>query len=116
MTYNEIKKLITDNDLVKFLFTEDFHDLADEQKLKYFEDLTYQENIQEYLNTIGFPKYKQISYVCNSDEMYTIIHFIEDDIYVKLIGTYDSYGNGEHYYHDGMKQVYPKEKMVTIYE
>ena len=42
--------------------------------------------------------------------MYTIIHFIEDDIYVKLIGTYDSYGNGEHYYHDDIKQVYPKEK------
>ena len=116
MTFSKIKKLINDNSLVKFLFTGDFYVLVDEKKLKYFEDLSYEENIQNYLDDIGFPKYEQIKYVCNSDEMYNVIHFIESDIYIRLDGIYDSYGNGKHYYDGGMKQVKPKEKLITVYE
>ena len=46
--------------------------------------------------------------------MFVVVKF--DDIFVKLVGEYDSYGKGDNYYENGIIQVFPKEITKTIYE
>ena len=51
--------------------------------------------------------------------MYCIVHFKDDNIYVKLKGEYDSYGNYNHDYYNDINyitEVKPKKVEVVIYE
>lgn len=95
MKAEEIIKIIQDNQLQESLFNES--------------------NSKEYLAELGLPSFEQLDYVCNSDEMYCIIHFKDEDIYLKFTGEYDSYGGGDHYYNDEIKQVFPKQVTITQY-
>lgn len=96
MKAEEIIKIIQDNQLQESLFDEDADDIG--------------------LSELGLPNYEQVEFVCNSDEMYCIIYFKDDDIYIKITGTYDSYGDGEHDYDDSVTQVFPKQVTITKYE
>lgn len=74
-------------------------------------------NCYDVSKFVDFPKdYEQVDYVCNSDEMYCVIHFTEEDIYLKLTGEYDSYGQCDHDYDNGIKEVKPKQQLITVYE
>ena len=121
MTANELIKIIKDNNLQEFLFTNEIDDVYEQ-----FLDITELEDdevdnydllVEAVLDKIGFPKnYKQVDYTCNSDEMFCVIHFTEEDIYLKLTGEYDSYGQCEHDYDNGIQEVKPKQKLITVYE
>ena len=70
----------------------------------------------EASETVDFPKdYEQVEYICNSDEMYCVIHFKEENIYLQLDGEYDSYGGGDHWYKGNIKEVFPKQVTITVY-
>ena len=118
---SELIKIIEENDLQEFLFTEEIDDVY-EQFLEIAEmeedgSIDGELLVETVLDKIGFPKkYSQVDYVCNSDEMYCVIHFTEEDIYLKLTGEYDSYGQCEHDYDCGIKEVKPKQKLITVYE
>jgi hypothetical protein len=47
-------------------------------------------------------------YVCG------VIHFTEYDLYLKIEGYYSSHYSTE--FNDDWFQVYPKQKMITLYE
>lgn len=68
-----------------------------------------------YLEAYGLKNFKELEYVSNTDMMYCIIYFTDDDVYLKLTGEYDSYGQGDHTYDDAIQQVFPKEVMITQY-
>ena len=69
----------------------------------------------EYLSKLGLENFEQLEYVSNTDEMYCIIHFKNENIYLKLIGKYDSYGQYKHDYECGIKEVFPKQVLETKY-
>lgn len=96
MKAEEIIKIIQDNQLQESLFDQDVDDVG--------------------LIELGLPTFEQVEWVCNSDEMYCVIHFKDDNIYLKLTGEYDSYGECEHDYNNGIKEVFPKEVTITKYE
>ena len=93
-TSSELIKIIKDNDLQHSLFECYVGSTEDE-----------------------FPTdYEQVDYVCNSDEMYCVIHFVEENIYIRLEGEYDSYGGGDHWYKGAIKEVFPKQITITVYD
>lgn len=78
---------------------------------------TDDDHIFSYLKgKFEFEEFERIEQVCNSDEMYTVIYFKESDIYLKLIGEYDSYGNNDHNYTRGIIEVKPISKTIIAYE
>lgn len=95
MNFTEIKEMLTP-DLV-----EKFHHYSD----KFIKE-----------NEPDLEDFEVMDRVCNSDEMYVVVHFKESDIYVRVSGEYDSYGSGNHDYMSYANQVFPKEKTITVYE
>lgn len=111
LTFEEIREIIKEYDLYKYLFEEDDYYLED-LIIKGKED---EENVKKALKEIGFD-YRQVDYVCNTDEMFVVLYFENSNIYVRLTGEYDSYGQYDHEYHRKITQVFPKEIKKTIYE
>lgn len=124
MKAKEIIKIIRDNNLQKLLCNIDDpyycidileeNDLIDEETYEKIEN--YEEYLNKFLSNLKLTNFEDVESVCNSDDLYTIIHFKNDDIYIKITGTYDSYGNGEHDYDDSVTQVFPKQVTITKYE
>jgi len=98
MTAEEIKKIIEENNLQRGLM-----------------DYENTEETAEKLESLGVVNFEEVDSVCNSDEMYTIIHFKNDNIFLKLKGEYDSYGECQHDYDCGIEEVFPKTIQQTIY-
>jgi hypothetical protein len=90
----------------------------------YFEDQL--ENLDEdgefetkeaYLESVGLPtEFKQVDGRCDTSEFWSVIHFPVEDVYIKITGRYDSYGQYEHYYNDQVTQVFPKQVTTTVYD
>lgn len=114
MSYEEICQIIKDRNLYKYLFHEDDCYLTDENGNDDL-DKNEIEKVEQELATSNFTNYEQVDYVCNSDDMYCVIHFKTPDIYVKLTGEYDSYGGYDHEYNHEITQVFPKEITKIIY-
>lgn len=113
-TSEELIKIINDNNLQRPLFNLEYisESFEDNDELCH---LDTNEKCFEHLKELGLDNMKEIDGVCNSDEMYVIIHFQNENIYLKLSGEYDSYGGGEHWYEGAIKEVFPKEVTQTIY-
>ena len=112
LTFKEISEIIKKYDLFEYLFSQDEYLLEDKFDENELNGLTE----KEFLKSLNFDNYEQVDYVCNTDEMYTVIYFKDFDIYIKLTGEYDSYGQYEHEYDDEINQVFPKQITKTIYE
>jgi hypothetical protein len=114
LTFEQISEIIKKYDLFQYLFNQDEDEYLLEDKFEENElnGLTG----KEFLKSLNFDNYEQVDYVCNTDEMFTIIYFKDSDIYIKLTGEYDSYGQYNHEYDDEIEQVFPKQITKTIYE
>lgn len=120
--FEEIKKVILDEKLVQFFF--EYYN-EENESYNYFypnniDSVNSTEDVLFYLKKwYDIEDFEVISYQCNSDEMYCIVYFKNEDIYIKLEGEYDSYGGNDHSYFYGEKritQVFPKKIEVIIYE
>lgn len=115
MDYKKIKSIITDNNLQKMLFNLD--NLEDCRKLD--DDSDWYESADQALEDLaklGLKNMELVDNRTNNEEFYSIIHFKDEDIYIEISGEYDSYGIGNHYYNDEIRQVFPKQITTTIYE
>jgi len=72
------------------------------------------ENNQDYLETI-FGKVEWLDSREDTSEFWSIVHFVDHNIYVKIEGEFDSYMQYEHSY-DSIKEVFPKQVTQTVYE
>ncbi len=99
MTAQELIDIIKENDL-------------QEQIL---DDGIWSNNCEE-LSKIIPEEHELLDAVCNSDEMYCVVWFKESNVFLKLTGEYDSYGDGNHDYDEEVTQVFPKEITKIIYE
>ncbi len=106
----ELIKNIKNNDLQKIFFH------LNEKKEYLSKKFTTAEEGEEKLKELGFGEMEQKSSVCNSDEMNVVIHFKDHNIYLMLTGEYDSYGEYNHDYDNGIKEVFPKTQTLTVYE
>ena len=111
----ELIKIIKENIFQKGLFNLD--DIGEYLYNEETDDEGFDTNelALEYLAKFGLANLKSMEYVSNTDEMYCVIHFTDDNVYLKLTGEYDSYGQYEHDYNGEIYQVFPKEVFVTQY-
>lgn len=109
-TARELIEIIVQNDLLKPLFDDDFDDfeLEDEEG----EDI---EDIENWLKELGLGELEYKDSREDTSEFWTVIYFKDHDVYLKIYGEYDSYGQGDHEF-EGVKEVFPKEIQTTIYE
>lgn len=113
MEAKEIIEIIEKNDLQKPLME---FDGSSSNFIEYFEDedeFETREDALEYLKSLGLETIEFKASVCNSDEMYTILQI--NGLFIKMDGVYDSYGQYEHDYDNGIVEVFPKEVTQTIY-
>ena len=121
--FKEIQDTIVKNNLVQFFFK-----YYEDESEAYFhvenKEVDFEfENIDQTLiyleRFLNLSNFEVVESVCNSDTMYCIVHFKDDNIYVKLEGEYDSYGNYNHdYFNDKARitEVKPQKVEVVIYE
>ena len=111
MTAEELIKEIESRNLQEQFFDKDNWERLEDE----LEPFDWDE--KKYLESIGLPtEYNEVAGRCDTSEFWTVIHFTNEDIYLRISGTYDSYGHGEHYYNKKVKQVFPKEVKQTIYK
>jgi hypothetical protein len=106
----ELIDIINKNDLLKPLFEDDFYDVELED-----EEGNSIENVKEYIKTsvLGELEYKDSRH--DTSEFWQVIYFKDHDIYLRIDGVYDSYGQYEHKY-NSVKEVKPVEKTITVFE
>ena len=122
MTYLEIEKIIKDNKLQKaFFYSQDI----DPDHGQFYETCTEMELFQSHDSVIGInsklddlklKNFENVSHVCNSDNVQSVVHFKDEDIYIEFTGWYDSYEGYDHDIYDDIKQVFPKPIEKVIYE
>ncbi len=119
MTAEEIIKIIQDKDLQKGIFelNDDYHIIdkagdiaADNDEEREFEDA---KSALEYL---GLEDAVVVDSREDTSEFWSVVHFIESDVHIKITGWYDSYGQYEHEYHSKVIEVKPKIVQTIIYE
>jgi len=114
ITFDELKDRLRAENLI-----EDFAKLANDSYQLYSRfNVHYNAmmEVQKKLLELGIPHYELVDSECNSDELYSVVKFGKD-MYVRFIGTYDSYGEGQHDYDNSYcVQVFPKQVEITIYE
>jgi uncharacterized protein YuzB (UPF0349 family) len=102
MTFEEIKRELSNEELLEIIHMDGVLDKEDCNSLR-----------KDFPNLSEF---EIVESQCNSDVMYLIFHFVEENIYIKVSGEYDSYGNSGHEFLKGIYQVFPKEITKTIYQ
>jgi len=114
MKAEEIIKIIEENKLHKILFAlMDGFEYVENPETG--EDFESKEQGLEYLGKGGLKNMETVASECNSDIMFAVIHFKDENIFIKIDGEYDSYGEGDHYYEGSVTQVFPKEITKTVY-
>src|SRR6476661_2579851 len=106
MKLEEIIEILDDADITP-------SDFADSYDLNYFKThgtLEQKEAMKRIGGIVEIASGLQDDY-----NAYTVVHFIDHDIYMKLVACYDSYESLQHYENWG-KEVKPKEITATIYE
>ena len=113
-TAEEIIKIIEDKGLQKALF-DCFDD--EEYLLEELDEEGEFETANAYLESVGLPtEYKKVAGRCDTSEFWSVIYFPVADAYIKITGTYDSYGQYEHDYNRKVTQVFPKQITTTVYD
>jgi hypothetical protein len=112
LTAEQIIKIIQEHNLQSCLFDGD-----DNYQLKAeAEDNGFGKDTAGFLQALGLPYFQLIDFRCDTAEMWSVLHFPVEDVYLKITGTYDSYGQYEHDYDEQVTQVFPKQVTVTLYE
>lgn len=104
--------MITSETLIKFIQNERLQEL-------FFDEDAAEENFVTQLT----PEQQQIlgkitlkDWVCNSDDMFSVIHLEDHNVFLMIKGEYDSYGGEQHDYMRGISEVKPEQKTITIYK
>lgn len=110
-TARELIEIINQNDLLDVLF----NDEIEYAKLEDADGNNVDDSKDYITNVLGLGEleYKDGRY--DTSEFWQVIYFKDHDVYLKIYGEYDSYGQGEHSY-DGIKEVKPKEVTIIKYE
>jgi hypothetical protein len=112
-TAEEIIKIIEDKGLQKAFFEPEYFD----DELENLDEEVEFETVEEYLTSVGLPtEFKQVAGRSDTSEFWSVIYFPVADAYIKITGTYDSYGQYEHDYHEKVTQVFPKQVTQTVYD
>lgn len=110
-TAKELIEIIVQNDLLKPLFDGDFDEVEIGD-----EDGEYIENVEKYVKeTLGLGELEYKDSREDTSQFWQVIYFKDHDVYLRIEGEYDSYGQGEHEY-DTIEEVKPKEVLTVIYE
>lgn len=114
ITAEEIIKIIQDKELQQAFF-----DCFDDEDyiLETVDEEGEFETLDAYLESVGLPtEFKEVDGRCDTSEFWAVIHFPVEDVYIKITGRYDSYGQCEHEYHQKVTQVFPKQVTKTVYD
>jgi len=95
------------------------HDLKQLQ-LEYSQSIKdyYEARDKEYIDSLGLGKIVEVDQYGGEgmgDEWYSVKHFVDHDIYIKTTGFYQSH-SGVEFYNGYGEEVFPKQKVITVYE
>lgn len=92
----------------------------DEVKKHYYETPSkWEVERTKFKNKLGLGEFSQIKQYGGEgmgDNWWSIIHFKDHDVYLKVHGHYASYHGVDFYGWDDVREVRPQEKTVTVYE
>ena len=114
ITAEEIIKIIQDKELQQAFF-----DCFDDEDyiLETVDEEGEFETLDAYLESVGLPtEFKEVDGRCDTSEFWAVIHFPVEDVYIKITGRYDFYGQCEHEYHQKVTQVFPRTIESIIYK
>lgn len=103
---DKIKEL----DLLEVFFNEDNYSYKEIEN----EQGETVENNKEYLEQI-FGKVEWLDSRKDTSEFWSIVHFVDHNVFVKIVGEFDSYMQYDHSY-DSVHEVFPKQVTQTVYE
>lgn len=116
MKADEIIKILKKNDLLPFFFECEKGYLSDiEYETLDDGKITSMEEETSFLTTLGLANYQSKGGRSDTSEFWNVVYFPDYDVYLKISGEYDSYGQYDHSY-DEVEEVRPKEVTETIYE
>lgn len=119
MRAEEIIKIIEEKGLQKEIFQleEDYHiiDKAIDVSEDNEEEIEF-EDTKSALEYLGLEDAVIVDSREDTSEFWAIAHFIESDVYIRITGEYDSYGQYEHHYNSKVREVRPKTVSTVIYE
>lgn len=117
MGVDEIIKIIKEEDLLELFFEQD-GDFFQKRDRFLDEDeenqIDTEEKEVEYLTKLGLQNYEDKGGRADTSEFWNVVYFPDYDVYLKISGWYDSYGQYEHSY-DKIEAVTPKTVTKTIY-
>lgn len=118
MGVDEIIETIQKENLLEFFFELDgeFFEKYDRYLDEDETDLINTEEKEEkYLKKLGLQNYEDKGGRCDTSQFWNVVYFPDYDVYIKISGWYDSYGNYEHGYNK-IEEVKPKQVTTTIYQ
>ncbi len=116
MDGKQIIETIQENDLMQFFFELETEYLTPDYSYETNDgdELETDEDVVNFLTVLGLNKYENKGGRYDTSEFWNVVYFPDYDIYLKISGWYDSYGNSDHSYED-IIEVKPKEITKTIY-
>ena len=114
--FKQIIKLIEKHDLTRFFFELETEYLTPDWSYETNEgdELETDEDVVNFLTVLGLNKYENKGGRYDTSEFWNVVYFPDHDVYLKIIGEFDSYGQYEHSY-DDIVEVKPKQVTQTIY-
>lgn len=94
--------------------TEETLQLREEQK-QYLDWQGVETAFKKSLGVGDWVEVEQYGGEGKGESWYSVKHFIDHDIYIRTDGFYTSY-NGTDFYDGYGRQVFPKQKTITVYE
>jgi len=108
MKSQEIIDRVNKLGLLQFLFEGEAYDEIEDENDEIIDD------VDQYVKD-NFGEIELLDGRADTSEFWQIVHFKDHNVYLKISGEYDSYGQGDHEY-TSVKEVFPKEVKVTVYE
>lgn len=115
LTGEEILEIISQNYTENNFAYNFFEDLSQDSEVP--QDIR-DGNSEEILNYLGLGKVEEVEQYGGEgkgDTWYSVKHFVDHDVYIRIDGWYASY-NGAEFDEGYGKEVKPQEKVITVYE
>lgn len=120
LTAKEILEIIEKNYSESSFAYDEWSELSEDSELELTEEeeaLSYPERKEVILQKLGLGEVEEVDQYGGSgkgDTWYSVKHFKDHDVYIRIDGYYSSY-NGTDFEEGYGREVRPKEKVITVF-
>lgn len=120
LTAKEILEIVEKNYSESSFAYNEWTELEEDSELELTEEeeaLSYSEQEKVILQKLGLGEVEEVDHYGGEgqgDTWYSVKHFKDHDVYIRIDGYYSSY-NGTDFYEGYGREVRPKEKVITVF-